>query len=138
MNIDETMNELKEILQTEEEDFNNIFQKFMTLVDSRTFMNMGSREKNELLETVIKNAASSVDMPDVQAVKINFLPGYNFYHGSFFANFMPGIVIYFDDIKIGLITLPRNLKGDNSFFRFSGTEIPEGGYITETKSTETH
>ena len=54
------------------------------------------------------------------------------------SNFMPGNIIYFGDIKMGLVTLPRNLKGNTSFFRFSGTEIPEGGYITETKSTETH
>ena len=138
MNIDETMNELKEILQTEEDDFNNIFQKFMTLYESPTFRNMGHREENELLETVIKNAANSINMPDVQGIRINFLPEYNFYHGPFMANFMPGNIIYFGDIKMGLVTLPRNLKGDTSFFRFSGTEIPEGGYITETKSIETH
>lgn len=138
MNINETVDELKELLQTEEDDFNNIFQKFMTLVDSPTFRNMGHREENELLETVIKNAAKGIDMPDVQAIKINFLPEYKFYHGSFMAKFMPGIVIYFGDIKMGLITLPRNFNGDNSFFRFSGTEIPSGGYITETKSTKNH
>ena len=138
MNINETMDELKELLQTEEDDFNNIFQKFMTLVDSPTFRNMGHREENELLETVIKNAANGVDIPDVQGIRINFLEEYNFYHGSFMAKFMPGIVIYFGDIKMGLITLPRNFNGDTSFFRFSGTEIPSGGYITETKSTSTH
>jgi hypothetical protein len=138
MNIDETMDELKELLQTEGDDFNNIFQKFMTLVDSRTFMNMGRREKNELLETVIKKAVTSIDMPDVQGIRINFLTEFNFYHGSFIANFMPGNIIYFGDIKMGLITIPRNFKGDNSFFRFSGTEVPTGGYITEMKSTETH
>ena len=138
MNIDKTMDELKKLLQTEEDDFNNIFQKFMGLYESATFRNMGHREENDLLETVIKNAAKGIDMPDVQGIRINFLPEYNFYHGPFMANFMPGNIIYFDDIKMGLITLPRNLSGDTSFFRFSGTEIPSGGYITETKSDKTH
>ncbi len=138
MNINETMDELKELLQTEEDDFDNIFQKFMTLVDSPKFMAMGKRKKNKLLDTVIQKAVSDIDMPDVQGIRINFIRKYNFYHGSFMANFMPGNVIYFNDIKMGLITLPRNFKGDNSFFRFSGTEIPPGGYIAETKSEETH
>ncbi|MCP5104146.1 MAG: hypothetical protein GY950_12240 [bacterium] len=138
MNINETMDELEEILQTEEDDFNNIFQKFMTLVDSPKFRDMGKRKKNKLLETVIKKAVSDIDMPDVQGIRINFIRKYNFYHGSFLAGGMPGIVIYFGDIKMGLITIPRNLKGENSFFRFSGTEIPSGGYITDMKSTETH
>lgn len=138
MFIDEEMNELKKLLQTENDNFNKIFQKFMSLVESPAFRNMGERKGNNLLEPIIQKAAKDIGMSNAQVVTMSFISEYSFYHGSFFADRMPGVIIYFEDIKMGLIVIPRNFQGDNSFFRFSGTEIPNGGYIAGKKSETTH
>ncbi|HLP47334.1 MAG TPA: hypothetical protein VK186_24260 [Candidatus Deferrimicrobium sp.] len=137
MHIDQEMDELKELLQTENDDFNKIFQKFMSLMESPAFRNMGKRKKNNMLEPIIEKAANDVGMSNTRVATMSFIRKYGFYHGSFFAG-MPGIIIYFTDIKMGLIVLPRNFQGDNSFFRFSGTEIHAGGYIAGKDLETTH
>lgn len=137
MDIREELEKLKDMLQTEE-DFGAIFQQFMVLVDSPKFMNMGKFKKNKLLETVIDKAMNDIDMPEVMAVKINHIRKFSFYHGSFIANMMPGNVIYFADIKMGLITIPRDFQGNNSYFRFTGAEVAPGTFTAVTKSEETH
>ena len=138
MSIDEEMDELKELLQTENDEFNKILQKFMSLVELPAFRNMGEHKENNLLEPIIQKAANDTGMSNAQVVTMSFIKKYSFYHGSFFADHMPGVVIYFTDIKMGLIVIPRNFQGDNSFFRFSGTEIPTGGYIAGKKSETIH
>ncbi len=137
MNIREELEKLKEMLETEE-DFYAIFQQFMPLVDSPKFMNMGKRKKNKLLETVVNKALSDIDMGEIMGIRITYIRSFNFYHGSFIANMMPGNVIYFTDIKMGLITIPRDFKGNNSFFRFTGAEVAPGSFTAVTKSEENH
>jgi hypothetical protein len=137
MNVREELEHLKHMLQTEE-DFNAIFQQFMVLVDSSKFMEMGKFKKNKLLEAVLNKTMNDINMPDILGVKIRYIRKFNFYHGSFIANLMPGNVIYFEDIKMGLITIPRDFKGNNSYFRFTGADVAPGSFTTGKKSEETH
>ena len=137
MNIREELEKLKEMLETEE-DFHAIFQQFMSLVDSPKFMNMGKRKKNKLLETVVNKALSDIDLPEMMGIRITYIRTFSFYHGSFITSPMPGSVIYFADIKMGLIAVPRDLQGNNSFFRFTGAEVAPGSFTAGKKSDETH
>jgi hypothetical protein len=137
MNIREELENLKDMLETEE-DFGAIFQQFMTLVDSPKFMNMGKRKKNKLLETVVNKALSDIDMGEIMGIRITYIRTFSFYHGSFIAKMMPGNVIYFTDIKMGLITIPRDFQGNNSYFRFTGAEVASGSFTAGIKSDETN
>jgi hypothetical protein len=137
MNINEELEKLKDMLQTEE-NFGAVFQQFMVLVDSSKFMNMGKFKENKLLEAVIHKTMKDIDMPEVMAIIISYIKKFNFYHGSFLASMMPGNVIYFEDIKLGLISIPRDFQGNNSYFRFTGAEVGPGSFTSLTKSEETH
>ncbi len=110
----------------------------MILVDSSKFREMGKFKKNKLLETVLNKTMNDINMPDILGVKVRYIRKFNFYHGSFIANMMPGNVIYFDDIKMGLITIPRDFKGNNSYFRFTGAEVDPGSFTAGIKSEEIH
>lgn len=127
MNVNEEMGNLKEMLQTEE-DLDAIFQKFMSLVDSRKFMEMGKQKANKLLKTFIKKATQDLGISQCRDIKFKYLRGFNFYRGSFFADIMPGMVMYFSDIKVGLITLPRDFSGNTSYVRFTGSEVDAGSF----------
>jgi hypothetical protein len=137
MNINEEMAELKEMLQTEE-DFGAIAQKFMDLTESRKFLEMGKFKKNKLLEKVVNKALSDIGMPEMLGIRITFIRKFNFYHGSFITEFMPGVVIYFSDIQVGFIIVPRDFKGNNSYFRFTGTIVAPGSFTALKKSEEIH
>ncbi|NIM14905.1 MAG: hypothetical protein GTO45_23315 [Candidatus Aminicenantes bacterium] len=137
MNIREEVEELKEMLQTEE-DFGAIAQKFMNLTESSKFLEMGKFKKNKLLETVVNKALSDIDMPGILGIRISYIRKFNFYHGSFITEFLPGAVIYFSDIQMGLIVVPRDFKGNNSYFRFTGTIVAPGSFTAVKKSEENH
>jgi len=66
-------------------------------------------------------------------IRITYIRAFSFYHGSFITSPMPGSVIYFADIKMGLIAVPRDLQGNNSFFRFTGAEVPPGSFYHREK-----
>ncbi|MGD2086946.1 MAG: hypothetical protein PVH61_12255 [Candidatus Aminicenantes bacterium] len=137
MNIREEIEKLKDMLETEE-DFNAIFQQFMLLVDSPKFMNMGKRKKNKFLETIVNKTLSDIDMGEIMGIRITYIRSFGFYHGSFITEMMPGNVIYFTDIKMGLVTVPRDFQGNTSYFRFTGAEVSPGSFSTVAKSEETH
>lgn len=137
MNINEEMEELKEMLQTEE-DFGAIAQKFMNLTESTKFLEMGKFKKNKLLETVVNKALSDIDMPEMLGIRITYIRKFNFYHGSFITEAMPGVIIYFSDIQVGFIVVPRDFKGNNSYFRFTGTIVAPGSFTALKKSEENH
>jgi hypothetical protein len=137
MNIKEEVEELKEMLQSEE-DFAAIAQKFMNLTESRKFLEMGKFKKNKLMETVVNKTLSDIDMPKMLGIKISWIRKFNFYHGSFITEFLPGMVIYFSDIRIGLVVVPRDFKGNNSYFRFTGTLVAPGSFTAAKKSEVNH
>jgi len=137
MNISEGIEKLKEMLETEE-DFGAIFQQFMVLVDSPKFMNMGKRKKSKFLETIVNKTLSDIDMGEIMGIRITYIRSFSFYHGSFITKMMPGTVIYFTNIKMGLITVPRDFQGNTSYFRFTGAEVSPGSFTTVTKSEENH
>ncbi len=137
MNINEEMAELKEMLQTEE-DFGAIAQKFMDLTESQKFLEMGKFKKNKLLETVVNKALTDIGMPEMLGIRITFVRKFNFYHGSFITEAMPGVIIYFEDIQVGFIIVPRDFQGNNSYFRFTGTIVAPGTFTSSKKSEVIH
>ena len=137
MNISEEIEKLQDMLETEE-DFGAIFQQFMLLVDSPKFMNMGKRKKNKFLETIVNKTLSDIGIGEMMGIRITYIRSFSFYHGSFITEMMPGNVIYFADIKMGLITVPRDFQGNTSYFRFTGAEVSPGSFTTVTKSEENH
>ncbi len=136
MNISLELAELEEMLQAEE-DFNAIFQKFMSLVDSPKFMGLGKQKKNKLMETVVKKVLDELGL-DFLGIRVTYIRKFRFYHGSFITTGLPGAIFYYEDIKMGLITVSTDYKGQTSYFRFTGTEVMPGGFTADTSSETTH
>ncbi|BAZ02924.1 hypothetical protein NIES37_69370 (plasmid) [Tolypothrix tenuis PCC 7101] len=106
MNIDR-LQELKQKL-THEADLSNIWLFYMDhFADHPQFTDMGEPTHNEYLDTVIHKTCHQMFG---RAIKITdfisiYLAKYHFFHGPFQAERRIGGVIYFEDIKIGLIAV---------------------------------
>ncbi|MBD2435396.1 hypothetical protein [Nostoc sp. FACHB-110] len=99
--------ELKQKL-TLEADLSNIWLYYMdNFADHSEFIDLGAPTPNQYLDSIIHK---TVEQIFGRAIKItNFLPiyikEYNFFHAPFQVERRIGGVIYFEDIKVGLIAI---------------------------------
>ncbi|MBD2364859.1 hypothetical protein H6G36_27455 [Anabaena minutissima FACHB-250] len=106
MNINR-LQELKQKL-TSEADLSKIWSFYMdNFADHLEFTELGEPSDNEYLHTVLHKTSQQIFG---RAIKItNFLPiyiaEYHFFHAPFQVERRIGGVIYFEDIKIGLIAV---------------------------------
>jgi hypothetical protein len=106
MNIDQ-FQELKQKL-TLEADLSAIWSFYMDhFADAPEFIELGEPKYNEYLDTVIHKTCEQIFG---RVIKITgFLPiyiaQYSFFHAPFWAEGRIGGVIYFEDIKVGLIAV---------------------------------
>ena len=106
MNIDR-LHELKQKL-TNDADLSDIWLFYMDhFADWQEFTDMGEPAYNEYLDTVLQKTCQQ--MFD-RAIKISdflliYIAPYHLFHGGFQVEGRIGGVIYFEDIKIGLIAV---------------------------------
>ncbi|MEH2214534.1 hypothetical protein [Nostoc sp.] len=106
MNIDR-LQELKQKL-TNDADLSDIWLFYMDhFADLPKFTDMGESAYNEYLDAVLQKTCQQ--MFD-RAIKISdflliYITPYHLFHGAFFLEGRIGGVIYFEDIKIGLIAV---------------------------------
>lgn len=106
MNIDR-LQELKQKL-TLEADLSAIWSFYMDhFADDPKFIELGEPKYNEYLDAVIHK---TVEQMFGRAIKINgffpiYIAQYSFFHAPFWVERRIGGVIYFEDIKIGLIAV---------------------------------
>jgi hypothetical protein len=137
MNVKQELDELKEILQIEE-DFPAIAKKFLDLSEDYKFREMGKLKKNKIIAMAVNKTLDDLGMAELKGIRLYYLKKFDFYHGSFLTERMPGMVFYFADIKVGMVLVPRDFSGMIDYFRFSGTIIMDGVYPSMKKSETTH
>lgn len=122
MNIDR-FQELKQKL-TKEADLSNIWLFYMDhFADHPAFTDLGEPIYNEYLDAVIHKTCQQ--MFDREVKITNFLPiyigEYHFFHAPFQAERRIGGVIYFEDIKVGLIAVSADYPPTDAvkYSRFS-------------------
>ena len=122
MNIDRLL-ELKQKL-TDEADLSQIWLFYMDhFADHREFTELGEPAHNDFLEAVLHKSCQQIFG---EAIKINHfllihIAKYQFFHGPFQVERRMGGVIYFEDIKIGLLAVSADFPPTDAvrYSRFS-------------------
>jgi hypothetical protein len=99
------------------------------------FVALGEVCRHAFVEQVVAQVAQQMFPGDgqVQDLLLARLETHQFIHGGFFVNGRPGQVIYFDDARIGLVTIcDRRPSIEVKYARFSGVPLqpqprPQGG-----------
>ncbi|MEA5618139.1 hypothetical protein VB711_09870 [Cronbergia sp. UHCC 0137] len=97
--------ELKQIL-TEDKDLSNIWTYYMDhFADHPKFINLGNRVQNEYIDAVVKKTCQQLFGQNVKITNslLIHIPRHQFFHGPFQASGRIGGVIFFEDIKVGLM-----------------------------------
>ena len=84
-------------------------------------------EPNELLNQFIVQIGEQIFQRSFKAVKITLfkVPNQHFIHGAVFFNGLPGNVIYFEDIHVGLLSVTKSLLTmETMFSRFTAAQVP--------------
>ncbi|MDH6060391.1 hypothetical protein NWP17_08055 [Chrysosporum bergii ANA360D] len=103
----ERLQELKQKL-THEGDFSHIWSFYMDhFADHREFTQMGKPSYNEYLNAILQKTCHQMFGRPVNITRflLIYIPEYGLFHGPFQAEGRMGGLIYFDDIKIGLIAV---------------------------------
>ncbi|BAZ02730.1 hypothetical protein NIES37_67430 [Tolypothrix tenuis PCC 7101] len=122
MNINR-LQELKQKL-THDADLSNIWLFYMDhFADHPEFTDMGEPIHNEYLHTVIRKTCHQMFGRETKITDFLsiYLAKYHFFHGPFQAERRIGGVIYFEDIKIGLIAVSADYPPTDAvkYSRFS-------------------
>lgn len=94
------------------------------------FIALGERTRHEFVEAVLVQVALQL-FPQAEAIAgllLTRLAEQQFIHGGFFLAGRPGGIIYFEDVRMGLVTiaeLPPSI--DVKYTRFSGHPIRPPG-----------
>jgi hypothetical protein len=92
------------------------------------FLDLGESGRNAILERCVvefgERALNLEDGPQVMALKLVSIPEYNFFHGTMSADGILGMVIYFTEIDVGVMSMSQ-LDGNapTQFARFRAIEL---------------
>jgi hypothetical protein len=119
----EQLQELK-LKLTQEKDLAKIWLFYMDhFVDYPEFTDLGQPSPNSYLEAVLKRTCQqllgkTVKISDFFSI---FIAEYQFFHGAFQVEGRMGGVIFFEDIRFGLIAVSKDLPPDDAvlYSRFS-------------------
>ncbi len=117
---------LKEKLVRAKE-FQPVMDYFLTeFGENMGFLGLGKPIQSELLQRAIVAIGKQI-FPDARALVFDRiclieLPGHQFIHGGFSLNGCQSMLIYFDDVQMGLIAVALSMSGEMRFARFS-TEL---------------
>jgi hypothetical protein len=126
--IDTVLTTLKELLR-DEHDFGKTVTFFHDkVVPHPNFSASGKPQKNPLLKQML-TALFEQKFPSDPVTLMHFIHvrSAKFWHGSVLCKSGLGVVIYFEDIAMGLCTYVPSLTTTNTeFVRFSTAEVPQG------------
>lgn len=124
----ERLQELKQKL-TKETDLSKIWLFYMdNFAEHQQFIALGQPAKNEYLDEVVRKTCQQIFAKaifrksiTISTIFLIHIPKYKFFHGPFRLGEQMGGVIYFEDIKIGLIAVPDESSGTDmiQYSRFS-------------------
>ena len=132
------MRDLKQALQIEE-DFSGITQKFLDMTEMEEFNYLGKTRNNELLESMLTKVLEKVyGEPKIFALRMKYLKKFGFYHGSIIVDSLPGTIMYFEGIQMGMVAISTDLSGNVSYVRFTGEIVMDGSFTGKKHSPEVH
>ncbi|HMV49154.1 MAG TPA: hypothetical protein PLD20_22450 [Blastocatellia bacterium] len=124
------LDELKEKMQTVEEfgeAWNFFFDHFG---ENNEFMNMGHPTKNKLVNKLLKEVLKKVGRQHLNKASVlvsNMLlieiPKRHFFHGPAMVDNYMASLFYFEDLKMGMISLARLGSGWVHYARFSTLDV---------------
>jgi hypothetical protein len=130
-NLDDVLAILKKHLR-DEHDFAKIADFFHDkVVPLLSFAGVGKPQKNQLLKQMLMTLFEQKFPSDpVTLMHLMRVQSAKFWHGSVLCTRGTGVVIYFEDIAMGLCTYTTSLSANVEFVRFSTAEVPQGAAYT--------
>jgi hypothetical protein len=95
--------------------------------DDPAFMGLGEATSDGFLEAVLEQVAAQLfgRRVPVGGLRLLRLPEHGFIHGGFHVEGKLGNLIYFEDVRRGLIAIPWSLSPpETKYARFSGQPLP--------------
>jgi hypothetical protein len=109
------------------QDFKQIWSFFMdNFGEDPAFMKLGERVQDPMLEAIVKQICGQVFGKPVSLghLLLTRLPEHEFIHGGLVVEGKLGMVLYFEDIQVGLLTVVMAFgTGDNRLVRFTGRPL---------------
>jgi hypothetical protein len=110
------------------ENFGDILGYFLDhFGDHPAFMELGQPVRDEFLEQVLAQVASQLfqKATPIHDARLVRLPDHGFIHGGFLVGGKVGTLIYFEDLRKGLISVAWSLSPpETKYARFSGRPAP--------------
>ncbi len=117
------LHELKRKLR-KEKDLSKIWLFYMdNFADHKAFTDLGAPAKNDYLNAVLQATCGQMvtKVTKITNFCLIHIPEYQFFHGPFLISGQSGGVIFFEDIKMGLLAISADYPASNlmKYSRFS-------------------
>ena len=113
------------------ENFNEVWEYFFDhFSDNPAFMNMGKKTQSSLLRTILEEVGERLFRQKVKVTNMMLteIPQHHFVHGACFVQNRLASVLYFEDIKVGMLSILSSAqKHEVSMIRFTGVELQGKG-----------
>ncbi len=133
--LEQRIDDLRDTLETSEK-FSETIDKLFLLAEVPEFLDLAVVKESEILDSVVAKALEQV-IKNPKDIHMNLvcLEKYSLYHGSLIVGSKPGVVMYFDDIRMGMIAIPRNSSGEVSYLRFTADIMMDGTFPGKIPTT---
>ncbi len=111
------LHELKQKL-TNESDLSKIWLFYMDhFADKPEFTELGDRAESEFLNTVLLKTCQQMfgSATKLTEFLLVYIPKYQLFHGCFQVKKRNGYIIYFDDLKVGLLAVSADYPPTDTF-----------------------
>ena len=114
------MNRLYELKQklTNESDLSKIWLFYMDhFAENLEFMELGNRAESEFLNAVLHKTCQQMfgGATKLTEFLLVYIPKYQLFHGVFQVKKRNGYIIYFDDLKVGLLAVSADYPPTDTF-----------------------
>ncbi len=109
------------------ENFNEVWEYFFDhFSENPAFMEMGEKTQNPLLQAILEEVGERLFRQKVKVTNMMLteIPQHHFVHGVCFVQNRLASVMYFKDIKVGMLSILGSVQTHEvSMIRFTGVEL---------------
>lgn len=113
------------------ENFNEPWEYFFDhFSENPAFMNMGEKTQSSLLQSILEEVGERLFRQKVKVtdMMLTEIPQHNFVHGACFVQGRLASVLFFKDIKVGMLSILGSAQSHEvSMIRFTGVELQGKG-----------
>lgn len=139
------LEDLKAMVQTDE-DFGLVWRYFFDHFGENPEFATTGKPANETvqmyLEPILQDICEQMVKRQVMISQLilSELPGHNFYHGPCMTDAGIAVILYFDDVKMGLMSLTPGLgAGTVQYARFTARPVASNGAVMmQSRNTTSH